>query len=68
MVAAAALGRAEVAVARGEHEDVLRALEPLVLRSTVGNAEHGLGPCLDLYLDALVSVGELAEADELLGP
>jgi DNA-binding CsgD family transcriptional regulator len=64
MVAAAALGRAEVAAARGEHEDVLRALEPLGSRPEM--AAYDLWPCPDLYVDALLSVGRLAEADELL--
>ena len=66
MVVSAALGQAEVAAARGEHPDVLRALEPLVRKRWAEVAGSDLWPWPELYLDALVSVGELAEADELL--
>ena len=69
MVVAAALARAEVAAARGEHDGVLRALEPvLALESRAGVDEPGFWPWQDLYADALISAGRLAEADELLGP
>jgi DNA-binding CsgD family transcriptional regulator len=67
MVVAAARARAHVGAARGEHEDVLRSLKPFVLRARAEIVEPGLWPCPDLYIDALVSVGKLAEADELLG-
>ena len=66
MVTAAAMARAEVATARGDHEGVLRALEPLVVPARTEIVEPGLWPAPDLYIDALVSVGKLAEADELL--
>jgi DNA-binding CsgD family transcriptional regulator len=66
MVVSAALGQAEVAAARGEHPEVLRALEPLARKRWAEVAGSDLWPWPELYLDALVSVGELAEADELL--
>jgi DNA-binding NarL/FixJ family response regulator len=45
---------------------VLRALEPLARKRWAEVAGSDLWPWPELYLDALVSVGELAEADELL--
>jgi DNA-binding CsgD family transcriptional regulator len=69
MVVTAGLARAQVPAARGDHEGVLRALEPVVgLSERVGVDEPGLWPWQDLYGDALVSAGRLAEAEAFLGP
>ncbi len=67
MVVAAALAQTHVAAARGDHEAVIHALEPVMLiipREGVG--EPGFWPWQDLYGDALVSTGRLTEADEFL--
>ena len=67
MVVAAAMGRAEVATARGEHEAVLRALEPLLaIEPRAGVDEPGFWPWPDLYAEALISAGRLDEAEEVL--
>jgi DNA-binding CsgD family transcriptional regulator len=69
MVVAAALARVEVAAARGDHDGVLRALEPvLAIESRVGVDEPGFWPWQDRYADALISAGRVAEAEELLAP
>jgi DNA-binding CsgD family transcriptional regulator len=67
MVLAAALARAHVASARDDHEAVLRALEPVVgMRVREGVDEPGYWLWQDLYADALVSSGRLAEAEAFL--
>ena len=69
MVVAAGLAQAQVPAARGDHEGVLRALEPVVgLIERVGVDEPGFWPWQDLYADALVSAGRLAEAEVFLVP
>ena len=59
MVVAAGLAQAQVPAARGDHEAVLRALEPVVaLTERDGVDEPGFWPWQDLYGEALVgSVG-----------
>ena len=48
---------------------MLRALEPLLaIEPRAGVDEPGFWPWPDLYADALVSVGKLDEAEELLDP
>ncbi|WP_395727276.1 AAA family ATPase [Nakamurella sp.] len=67
MQVAAGLARAHLAVARADHEGVLRALEPVVdLALREGVDEPGFWPWQDLYGDALVSAGRLDEVDEFL--
>ena len=69
MVVAAGLAGALVPAARGDHEGVLRALEPVVgLVERVGVDEPGFWPWQDLYADALVSAGRLGEAEGFLVP
>ena len=69
MVVAAALARAEVAAARGEPEAVLHAMEPvLAIEPRAGVDEPGFWPWPDVYAEALISVGRLDEAEELLAP
>ena len=69
MVAAAGLARAQVAVARGDHEAVLRAFEPvLAIRPREGIDEPGFWPWPDLYGDALVGSGRLEQAEAFLAP
>jgi ATP/maltotriose-dependent transcriptional regulator MalT len=69
MVVAAGMARAQVPAARGDHEGVLRALEPLAsLTDRQGVDEPGFWPWQDLYGDALVSAGRLEEAEEFLAP
>ena len=63
MVVASGMAGALVPAARGDHEGVLRALEPVVgLVERVGVDEPGFWPWQDLYADALVSAGRLGEA------
>jgi DNA-binding CsgD family transcriptional regulator len=67
-VVAIAMGRAQLAEARLDHEGVLAALEPVLafpFRDAVD--EPGFWAWGDLYVDALVGVGRVAEADALLG-
>ena len=69
MVVAAALARAEVAAARGEPEAVLHAMEPvLAIEPRAGVDEPGFWPWPDVFAEALISVGRLDEAEELLAP
>jgi len=67
MQVASGLAQANLAVARADHETVLRALEPIVdLPRREGVDESGFWPWQDLYGDALVSAGRLDEAEEFL--
>ena len=69
MVVASALARAEVAAARGEPEAVLHAMEPvLAIQPRAGVDEPGFWPWPDVFAEALISVGKLDEAEELLAP
>ena len=69
MVVAAGLARAQVPAARGDHDGVLRALEPLAtLPGRAGVDEPGFWPWQDLYGDALVSAGRLEDAEAFLAP
>ncbi len=69
MIVAEGLARAEVAAARGDHEAVLRALEPLLaIRPREGIDEPGFWPWQDLYGDALVSTGRWEQAEAFLAP
>lgn len=69
MVAATGLARAQVPAARGDHDGVLRALEPVAaLTDRPGVDEPGFWPWQDLYGDALISAGRLDEAAEFLAP
>jgi DNA-binding CsgD family transcriptional regulator len=69
MIMGAALARAHVAAARGDADGVLRGLAPLLeVVSTEAIDEPGFWPWRDLYGDAMVSVGQLDEADAFLGP
>jgi DNA-binding CsgD family transcriptional regulator len=63
------LARAQVPAAKGDHEAVLRALEPVVaMTDRQGVDEPGFWPWQDLYGDALVSAGRLADAEAFLAP
>jgi DNA-binding CsgD family transcriptional regulator len=64
----AAMVRAMPAAARGEHDVVIAALEPLATRPSRpgGLDEPGFWPWHDLYAQALVAVGRLDEADAFL--
>ena len=69
MVVASALAQAQAPVARGDHDAVLRILQPIVAlneRQTVN--EPGFWPWQDLYADALVSAGRIEEASAFLRP
>ena len=68
MVVAAALAKAQVAVARADHDAVLRALEPVAGIASPGVDEPGFWPWQDAYADALVSAGRWGEADAFLAP
>ncbi len=68
MVVAAALAKAQVPVARADHDAVLRTLDPVVAIASPGIDEPGFWPWQDLYADALVSAGRLDEADVFLHP
>jgi DNA-binding CsgD family transcriptional regulator len=69
MVVATGLAHAQVPAARGDHEGVLRALEPVVgLAERSGADEPGFWPWQDLYGDALISAGRLQDAAEFLAP
>ena len=69
MIVAAGMARAQLAGARGDHEAVLRALEP-VLRSKPreGIDEPGFWAWQGWYGDALVSAGRLDQAAAFLAP
>jgi DNA-binding CsgD family transcriptional regulator len=66
---AAALARAQVAAARGDHRAVLAAMDP-VRHLTVreGASEPGFWPWQDLYAEALVGAGRAEEAAAFLVP
>jgi DNA-binding CsgD family transcriptional regulator/tetratricopeptide (TPR) repeat protein len=69
MIVSAALARAHLAAAQGEHDQVLRVLDPLLtIAPREAIDEPGFWPWQDLYGDALVSIGRLDEADAFLGP
>jgi DNA-binding CsgD family transcriptional regulator len=69
MIVGAGLARAQLAASRGDNEGVLRALEPLtVIEPRDAIDEPGFWPWRDLYGDALVSAGQLDEAEGFLGP
>ena len=68
-VLAVALSRARLAESRGEPEGVLAALAPVLqfpFRDAVD--EPGFWSWADLYAEALVATGQIAEADRLLVP
>ena len=66
---AAALARAQVAAARGDHRTVLTAIEPVRrLTGREGAHEPGFWPWQDLYAEALVGTGRAAEAATFLTP
>lgn len=67
MVVTAGLARAELAAARADHDGVLRALDPVAgIHERAGIDEPGFWPWADRYVDALVGVGRLDEAEVLL--
>jgi DNA-binding CsgD family transcriptional regulator len=69
MVVAAGLARAQVPAAKGDHDAVLRALEPVVaMTDRQGVDEPGFWPWQDLYGDALVSAGRWDDAEAFLVP
>ena len=69
MIVAAALAKADLAWVRGDHEEVLRALEPLrTIQPRQGVDEPGFWPWHHLYGEALVSAGRLEEAATFLAP
>ncbi len=69
MIVAAGLARAQVPAAKGDHEGVLRALEPVAaLTEREGVDEPGFWPWQDLYGDALVGAGRLDDAEAFLPP
>jgi DNA-binding CsgD family transcriptional regulator len=69
MMVSAGVARASVPAARGDHVGVLRALEPVVaLTGREGMGEPDLWPWQDLYAEALVSAGHLADAEVFLVP
>lgn len=58
---------AHLAVARGDHAGVLQAVAPLVaLRGTDGVDEPGVLSWRELQVEALVALGRIDEADEVL--
>jgi DNA-binding CsgD family transcriptional regulator len=68
-VLAIAVSRARLAESRGDIEGVLTALRPVpgfAFRDAVD--EPGFWSWADLYAEALVATGRVAEADALLGP
>jgi Response regulator containing a CheY-like receiver domain and an HTH DNA-binding domain len=69
MVVAAGMAGAQLAAARGDHEAVLRALEPVLeIQPREGVDEPGFWPWQGLYGDALVSAGRLEQAEAFLVP
>jgi len=69
MIVAGGMARAQLAAARGDHDAVLRALEPLIAIQPRGAIdEPGFWPWRDMYGDALVSAGRVDEAHDFLGP
>jgi ATP/maltotriose-dependent transcriptional regulator MalT len=68
-VVTAGIARALLATARGDHDQVLADLEPLLAISPrEAIDEPGCWPWQDLYGDALVGLGRLREAADFLGP
>jgi DNA-binding CsgD family transcriptional regulator len=64
-----AMAKARLANARGDARGVLSALEPVLqLQTRDAVDEPGFWPWQDLYAEALVDVGSVAEADEFLRP
>jgi DNA-binding CsgD family transcriptional regulator/predicted negative regulator of RcsB-dependent stress response len=69
MIVAAALAKADLASVRGDHEQVLDALEPLhTIQPREGIDEPGFWPWQHLYGDALIAAGRLEEAAAFLAP
>lgn len=69
MVVPGGLARAQLAAARGDHDEVLGALGPVAELSSCGDANgSGLWPWPELYADALVNVGRLEDAAAFLAP
>jgi ATP/maltotriose-dependent transcriptional regulator MalT len=69
MIVAGALARADLAWVRGDHEEVLKALDPLMaIQHREGIDEPGFWPWHHLYGDALVSAGRLDDAATFLAP
>jgi DNA-binding NarL/FixJ family response regulator len=67
MVTCAGMASAQVADARGDHESVLRALEPVLgLLPREAIEEPGFWPWHHLYADALINTGRLEEAESFL--
>ena len=69
MILCDGMAKAQVATAHADHDAVLRALEPvLTLMPRQGIEEPGFWSWQHLYVDALVSIGRLDEADAFLRP
>jgi DNA-binding CsgD family transcriptional regulator len=69
MIVSAGLAKANLAWHRGDHEMVLRVLEPvLAIQRREGVDEPGFWPWQHLYADALVSAGRLEDALTFLAP
>ncbi|HEY3261173.1 MAG TPA: AAA family ATPase [Pseudonocardiaceae bacterium] len=69
MIVGGALARAHLSAALGDHDAVLRALEPLTsMPSSAASNEPGFWPWRDLYGGALVGAGRLDEAEAFLAP
>jgi DNA-binding CsgD family transcriptional regulator len=69
MIVAAALARADLASVRGDHDEVLQALDPLLtIQPREGVDEPGFWPWQHLYGDALISAGRLDDAAAFLAP
>ncbi|GAB3714788.1 LuxR family transcriptional regulator [Nocardiopsis nanhaiensis] len=64
-----AMAMIQCAAARGDHEAVLRAAQPLVdLAENLDFHHPGFWPWQDMYSDALVLAGRVDEADAFLSP
>ena len=69
MIVAAGLARGQLAAARGDHQEVLQALEPLLaIEPRDGIDEPGFWGWQELYGDALVSAGRWEHAAAFLAP
>jgi len=69
MIVASALVKADLAWLRGDHDEVLRVLEPVrEIQDRPGVDEPGFWPWQHLYGDALVSAGRLEDAANFLAP
>jgi DNA-binding CsgD family transcriptional regulator len=67
--ACAAMAEAHIARAKGDHADVVRALEVLrPLDGVEALREPGIVGWQELYADALVNLGQLIEAEAVLAP